>query len=50
MEQERISIPKKEYEELLEELGISRNPEMMEAIKESEEAKAKGVKPWKINY
>ena len=50
MEQEMIKIPKKKYEELLEELGILRNPEMMEAIEESEEAKRKGVKPWKINY
>jgi len=45
-----ISIPKKKYEELLEELGILRNPEMMEAIKESEEAEAKGVKGWEIDY
>ena len=50
MEQEMITIPKEEYERMKEELGILRNPEMMEAIEESEEAKAKGVKPWKIDY
>jgi PHD/YefM family antitoxin component YafN of YafNO toxin-antitoxin module len=43
---ETITIPKQEYEELLEEVGILRNPEMMEAIKESDEAKEKGVKTW----
>jgi len=46
--QEMIKIPKKEYEELLEEIGILRNPEMMEAIKESKEAEKKGVKSWKL--
>ena len=45
-----IKVPKKKYEELLEELGVLINPEMMEAIKESEEARRKGVKGWKINY
>jgi len=48
MTQEMIQIPKKDYEELLEEVGILRNPEMMEAIKESDEAKKKGVKTWKL--
>jgi len=48
MEQEMVSIPKKEYEELLEELGIVRNPELMAAIKENEEAKKMGVKTWKL--
>ena len=43
-----IQIPKKEYEELLEEVGILRNKEMMEAIKESDEAKTKGVKTWEL--
>ncbi len=43
-----ITIPKKEYEELLEEVGILKNPEMMKAIKESDEAKKKGVKTWKL--
>jgi len=33
----------------LEEVGILRNPEIMDAIKENEEAKRKGVKPWKLN-
>ena len=44
MKQEMVQIPKKEYEELLEEVGILRNKEMTEAIKESDEAKKKGVK------
>jgi len=48
MKLEMVQIPKKEYEELLEEVGILRNPEMMEAIRESDEAKKKGVKPWKL--
>jgi PHD/YefM family antitoxin component YafN of YafNO toxin-antitoxin module len=48
MEQEMVKIPKKEYEELLEEVGILRNPETMIAIKENKEAKKKGVKPWKL--
>ena len=50
MEQETITIPKKKYEELLEELSILRDPEMMAAIRESEEAKKKGVKPWKLKF
>ena len=48
MEQEMVQIPKREYEELLEEVGILRNPEMMEAIRESDEAKKKGVKTWEL--
>jgi len=48
MEQETIMISKKEYEELLEEVGILRNHEMMEAIKESKEAEKKGIKSWKL--
>ncbi|MBS3093154.1 hypothetical protein J4456_01075 [Candidatus Pacearchaeota archaeon] len=50
MEEEIIQIPKKEYEALLEEIGILRNVKMMEAIKESEEAEAKGIKGWEITY
>jgi len=50
MAQEMIIIPKEEYERMKEEIGILNNPEMMEAIKESEEAEAKGVKGWKIDY
>jgi len=46
--QEMVRIPKKEYEELLEEVGILRNPEMMETIKESKEAEKKGVKSWRL--
>ncbi len=48
MVQETVTIPKREYEDLLEEVGILRNPKMMEAIKESDEAKKKGVKTWKL--
>ena len=48
MKQEMIQIPKKEYEELLEEIGILRNPEIMEAVKDSDEAKKKGVKTWEL--
>jgi PHD/YefM family antitoxin component YafN of YafNO toxin-antitoxin module len=44
MAQEMVQIPKKEYEELLEEVGILHNPEMMAAIKESDEAKKNGVR------
>ena len=48
MKQEMVQIPKREYEELLEEVGILRNPEMMEAIRESDEARKKGVKTWEL--
>ncbi len=48
MEQETVTISKKEYLELLEEVGIIRNRDMMEAIKESEETKNKGIKTWKL--
>lgn len=48
MKQETVTITKKEYEELLEEVGILRNSEMMEAIKESDSAKKKGVKTWEL--
>ena len=45
---ETITIPKQEYEELLEEVGILRNKGMMDSIKESDEAKEKGVKTWEL--
>jgi len=48
MKQEMVQIPKKEYEALLEEIGILRNAEMMAAIKESNEAKKKDVKTWEL--
>mgnify|MGYP001611284486 CR=1 FL=1 len=48
MEQEMIQVSKKEYEDLLEEVGILRNPKMMEAIKENDIAKKKGVKTWEL--
>jgi len=43
-----VQIPKKEYEKLLEEVGILRNPEMMEAIKENDDAKKKNVRTWEL--
>jgi PHD/YefM family antitoxin component YafN of YafNO toxin-antitoxin module len=46
--QEMVMIPRKEYELLLEEVGILNNKDMMKAIKESDEAKKKGIKPWKL--
>ena len=48
MKQEKVAISKKEYGGLLEEVGILRNSKMMEAIKESDEAKAKGTKTWEL--
>ncbi len=45
-----IQIPKHEYEELLEEVGILRNKEMVDAIKESNEAKRKWLKSWELNF
>ena len=48
MKQETVTISKKEYKELLEEVGILRNSKMMEAIKESDEAKKKGVNTWEL--
>lgn len=39
-----IKIPVKLYEELLEEIGILKNPEMMKAIAESDESKNNCVK------
>ena len=48
MTQEMVQIPKKEYEELLEEVGILRNKEMMEAVRESDTAKKKGIKTWEL--
>lgn len=50
MRQETVTISKKEYEELLEEVGILRNSKMMEAIKESDESKKKGVKTWELKF
>ena len=47
MATETVTIPRKEYEELLEEIGILRNPYMSEATRESDEAK--GVKMWKLH-
>ena len=45
-----IQIPKKEYEELLEEVGLLRNPEIIEAIKEDTQAKEQKTKTWELNY
>ncbi len=49
MAAETICISKEEYELLLEEVGILRNPKMAEAIEENDRAKSKGVKTWKLN-
>ena len=48
MKQETVTIPRKEYENLLEEVGIIKNSKMMEAVKESDEAKKKGVRTWEL--
>lgn len=48
LQQEMIMISRKEYAELLEEVGILHDPEMMAAIQESDEAKGKGIKTWKL--
>ncbi len=48
MKQETVTISKKEYEDLLEEVGILRNSKMMEAIKESDESKKREVKTWEL--
>ena len=45
-----VKIPRKMYEELLEEVGILRNPEMMNTINDSIEAKRKGVKSWELDF
>jgi len=50
MQNEMVKIPRKIYEELLEEVGILRNPEMMDAINDSIEAKRKGVKSWELDF
>lgn len=50
MQQAMIAILRKEYEELLDEVGILRDPEMMAAIQESDEAKQKGIKTWKLRF
>ncbi len=41
-------MPKREYDALLEEVGILRNSEMRAAVKESDEAKKKGIKTWEL--
>ena len=48
MATETITISKEEYELLLEEVGILRNPKMVEAVQESDKAKAKNVKTWEL--
>ncbi len=50
MEQEKITISRKLYEELLEEVGILRNPKMMEAVNEGIKAEKKGVKTWELKF
>jgi len=48
MESETVTIHREEYKLLLEEVGILRNKEMMEAIEESDKAKEQGTKTWKL--
>lgn len=48
MDTETVCISREEYELLLEEVGILRNPKMAEAVEESDKAKAKGVKTWRL--
>ena len=48
MKQEMVTIPKKEYEALLEEIALLSDSEIMGAIRENEEAKKKGIKSWKL--
>lgn len=43
-----VTIPREEYELLLEEVGIIRNRDMLDAIEESDKAKEEGVKTWKL--
>ena len=50
MSTETVTIPREEYEHLLEEVGILRNREMMEAIEESDEAKKANVPTWKLKF
>ncbi len=45
---ETITIPKEEYEDLLEEVGILRNKGMIDAIIESDKAKEKDIKTWEL--
>ena len=47
---ETITIPKKIYEQMKEELGIIRDEELMEDLKESENAKKCGIEPWELEY
>lgn len=48
MATETVCISKEEYDLLLEEVGILRNPKMNEAIEDSDNAKSKGVKTWEL--
>jgi len=48
MTTETVCIPRAEYELLLEEVGILRNSKMVDAVEESDKAKDKGVKTWKL--
>ena len=48
MKQETVTITRKEYEGLLEEVGILRDSKMMGAIKDGDKAKKKGIKTWEL--
>jgi len=48
MKNETIIISKKEYEGMKETIEILQDEDLMNQIRDSEEAKKKGVKPWKL--
>ena len=50
MKQETVTISKKEYEDLLDEVGILRDSQMMSAIKDSDKAKKNGIKTWELKF
>ena len=48
MEQEMVSIPKEVFEALREEIEILSNPDVMDSIRQNEDAKKQGVKTWDL--
>jgi len=50
MASDTVCIPREEYELLLEEVGILRNPDMADAIEESDSEKIKGTKTWELDF
>ncbi len=43
-----VTMSRAEYKRSLDEVGILRNPALAEAIEDSDKAKSKGVKTWKL--